>query len=121
MAEPTNTRFDDVDPPAPLKFERRRSTRWSFSGRATVCRLGGYEFGRLHDIRLVDYSDGGVGAETDLPLAPGTIISIGAKTVTIDGDMGRKHRMSIYDFNHYNNHYDADRIARRNADTMMCI
>lgn len=51
----------------------------------------------------------------------GTITSIGAKTVTIKGNFGKPTRMSIYDFNFYNNDYDAERIAARNADTMMCI
>ena len=51
----------------------------------------------------------------------GHIASIGAKTVTIAESFGSKHRLSIYDFNHHNAHFDADRIARENATTMMCI
>ncbi|MHC5022321.1 MAG: PilZ domain-containing protein [Planctomycetota bacterium] len=77
MLETGPTTFDGADVPAPLKFERRRAPRWPLSGRATACRLGGYEFGRLQDLRLMDYSDGGIGALSDSPLAPGTMISIG--------------------------------------------
>lgn len=51
----------------------------------------------------------------------GTIVSITAKTVTIKSQHGCKHRLSTYDFNHHNAHYDADRIARENATTMQCI
>jgi len=52
----------------------------------------------------------------------GTITSIGAKTVTVTEDNGCKvHRMSVYDFNFRNCHYDGEAIAKRNFDTMMYI
>ena len=50
----------------------------------------------------------------------GTIKSITHKTVTVVSDHKTK-RLSIYQFNHYNWNYDADRIAKRNAETSMCI
>lgn len=50
----------------------------------------------------------------------GVIVSIGAKTVTVE-DGGERKRMSIFDFNNYNHDYDAERIAHRNREMFMTI
>jgi len=53
----------------------------------------------------------------------GTITSIAAKTVTVTEDYsnGRKHRMSLFDFNFYNDDFDIERIRQENAVTMQHI
>ncbi len=51
----------------------------------------------------------------------GPILAIGAKTVTVEGVCGRTERMSIYQFNFYNNTLDLEAIARRNAIESQCI
>jgi hypothetical protein len=61
----------------PLRFERRQSDRWRLDGVATAFELGGEAFGRMHTLRMLDYSDGGVGAQCDSVLPPGTPVSIG--------------------------------------------
>lgn len=50
----------------------------------------------------------------------GTITSIGKSTVTIKGT-SRNHRLAIDQFVFWNRRYDAERIARENADTMRRI
>lgn len=65
------------DAPAPLKFERRTSDRWPADVAGTAFELGGHSFGHMHPIRVIDYSDGGLGAMCDSPLTPGSMISIG--------------------------------------------
>lgn len=73
----TNTNDDEGDAPAPLKFERRSSDRWPSSLVGTAFELGGNSFGHMHSIKVLDYSDGGLGAMSDTPLTPGSMISIG--------------------------------------------
>lgn len=51
----------------------------------------------------------------------GTITAITAKTVTVRDEFGRTKRMDIAYFNGFNAHYNWDRIAERNLDTMMHI
>lgn len=73
----------------------------------------------------------------------GTITAIGKQTVTITedgyerdangetmrdadgllrtGPFGQAHRLELYEFNWRNNDYDAEKIARENADTMQRI
>lgn len=51
----------------------------------------------------------------------GEITSIGEKTVTIQEEGGKAHRLSIYEFCSRNWSFDAERIADRNFDTMMTI
>ena len=62
---------------APLKFERRRADRWPMEGVASAFRLTGDSFGLMHDLKVSDYSQGGVGVLSDTPIDPGTLISIG--------------------------------------------
>ena len=50
----------------------------------------------------------------------GDIVSIGAKTVTVD-DHGTRHRMTLADFISKNWDFDAKLIFERNADTMWRI
>jgi len=67
----------DADAPAPLKFERRMSDRWPADIAGTAFELGGNSFGHMHQIKVLDYSGGGLGAISDTPLNPGSVVSIG--------------------------------------------
>jgi hypothetical protein len=60
-----------------LKFERRQMDRWQVGGVATAFELAGDSFGRMHTLRMVDYSDEGFGATSPSMLTPGTSVSIG--------------------------------------------
>lgn len=62
---------------SPIPFEQRCSERQSSSGRATGFELGGDTFGRIHELELIDYGSGGLGAFTQSPILPGTSISLG--------------------------------------------
>ena len=83
----TNYRFDadaaafprtpeDAAAPAPLRFERRRADRWPLTGVAAAYGAAGDLFGRRYVLRMLDSSDDGIGARTDRPIDPGTIVSI---------------------------------------------
>ena len=61
----------------PLRFERRQADRWSIDGVATAFELAGEHFGRTHTLRMLDYSDVGIGAVSDTVISPGTAVSIG--------------------------------------------
>ncbi|MCP3902068.1 MAG: PilZ domain-containing protein [Planctomycetes bacterium] len=61
----------------PFRFERRQCDRWPVDGNATAFELGGENFGRMHHLRMQDYSDSGLCAYVDDPLTPGTTVSIG--------------------------------------------
>jgi hypothetical protein len=63
--------------PQPLPFERRQVDRWPADGAATAFELGGDDFGSMHALRMLDFSDHGMGAFSDTVLTPGTTISIG--------------------------------------------
>lgn len=65
------------DPPAPLPFDRRHEPRRPAQGLATVFRLDGLHFGRMHDVSLRDASAGGIAATCPAPIEPGTTVSIG--------------------------------------------
>ena len=41
------------------------------------CELGGEGFGRMHTLKMLDYSDDGMGASCDSVITPGTTISVG--------------------------------------------
>ena len=60
-----------------LPFERRQINRWPLEGAATAFELGGEAFGQMHTLRLLDFSDRGVGVISDTMIAPGTTVSIG--------------------------------------------
>lgn len=45
----------------------------------------------------------------------GTIVAIGAKTVTIE-NWGKRHRLSIFEFSRRNWNFDAEEIDRRNSE-----
>ncbi|HWB20739.1 MAG TPA: hypothetical protein VG711_10590 [Phycisphaerales bacterium] len=64
-------------PQSALTFERRGMDRWPMHGIATAFRLSGEEFGRMHELKLVDYSHEGLGAVSDSVLEPGTLVTIG--------------------------------------------
>ncbi|MHC4946897.1 MAG: PilZ domain-containing protein [Planctomycetota bacterium] len=67
---------------APFRFERRQGDRWSTSGAATAFRLGGDQFGLMHDLQLLDGSVGGIGAVSTTPIEPGTVVSVGFEDPT---------------------------------------
>lgn len=50
----------------------------------------------------------------------GKIVSFGQKTITIE-DHGESHRLDIYRFIDQNWDFDSERIAKYNAEEMMCI
>jgi len=68
-----------ADPPSrkPLRLERREVDRWPIEGAATAFSMSSESFGRMHDLRMLDYSEYGLGAISDTAMAPGTIVSIG--------------------------------------------
>ncbi len=68
---------DTAEPRGPLRFERREQDRWPLAGVATAFEVAGAGFGRTHTLRMLDYSDVGLGAVTETVLAPGTTISVG--------------------------------------------
>jgi hypothetical protein len=63
--------------PNPLRFERREVDRWPMESAATAFRVSGDGFGQMHDLRVLDYSDYGLGAVSHTVIEPGTIIAIG--------------------------------------------
>ena len=64
-------------PPAAGRFERRRHDRWPARGRATACCAAGELFGETRPLKILDESDEGLGARSDRPLAPGTVVTVG--------------------------------------------
>jgi len=60
----------------PLRFERRRADRWPVTGVAAAYGAAGDLFGRRYVLRMLDSSDDGLGARTDFPIDPGTIVSV---------------------------------------------
>ena len=73
------TRDDDwtAHPPAPLPFERRMIDRWPMQGKASAICVAGETFGEIFDLRMLDFSPGGMGAMSDRPLSPGMIVNVG--------------------------------------------
>ncbi len=61
----------------PLRFERRQLDRWGLDGIATAFELGGEAFGRMHTLKMIDYSDLGMGAASETVIPPGTEVSVG--------------------------------------------
>ncbi|MDY7110056.1 MAG: PilZ domain-containing protein [Planctomycetota bacterium] len=61
----------------PLRFERRQCDRWGLNGVATAFELAGDGFGRMHTLRMVDYSEGGLGAVSDSVIPLGAAVSVG--------------------------------------------
>ena len=80
MAEYEFDHTDADDVPAPIRLERRISDRWQTTGGATAICVGGEQFGQMHQLRLADCSDDGVGAISDTVLEPGTIVTLGFQT-----------------------------------------
>ena len=88
-----DTAFQATDyPPAPLKFERRQSDRWPIDGVATAFQLAGDGFGQMHTLKMVDYSDGGIGAMSQTVLTPGTMVSLGFQSPGYMARRGVVHR-----------------------------
>ena len=79
MSNPNTTTSDaeyHSDAPAPLRFERRSQDRWPAEGIVTAYRLAGDRFGEKQSLRMLDYSWDGLGANSSVPLEPGTIVSL---------------------------------------------
>ena len=57
----------DADPPAPLKFDRRRSERRAAQGVLAAHATGGPRFGRAIELTLLDESAGGLRATSNEP------------------------------------------------------
>jgi hypothetical protein len=68
---------DETDAPAPLRFERRQADRWPQEGAATAFELAGESFGRMHALRMRDFSHQGMAAVSDTVIQPGTSVSVG--------------------------------------------
>jgi hypothetical protein len=69
-----------VDEPGacePLRFERRQCDRWGLDGVATAFELAGEGFGRMHTLRMLDYSEGGLGAVSNSVIPLGATVSVG--------------------------------------------
>ncbi len=64
------------EPPASLPFERRRHLRRPLQGAARAVLLDAAHFGQFRQLALLDYSDGGLGALTSMPINPGTELSV---------------------------------------------
>ncbi len=62
--------------PSPLPVERRRRDRWPQSGVAAAYGAAGEHFGRRYVLRMLDASDQGMGARTDRPIEPGTVVTV---------------------------------------------
>lgn len=82
-------------------------------------RWAGQECERKHDITF-NVGDQAVYDSYNLTYV-GEIVAIGPKTVTIVNQFGEKKRLSIYEFNWRNRHFDLEKIARDNHATSMCI
>ena len=67
----------NLDPEAPLRFERRCMERWTMEGAATAFGLAGDHFGQIHEMTMCDFSHSGMGAISDTPIDPGLEVSIG--------------------------------------------
>jgi len=62
--------------PAVLPFERREIDRWPLHGTLVCHEAAGQDFGHRHVLRLIDGSEEAVGAVSDEPLVPGTLLII---------------------------------------------
>jgi len=61
----------------PIPFERRQSDRWGMEGVATAFELAGENFGRMHTLKMLNYSHLGMGSLSETAIPPGTVVSIG--------------------------------------------
>lgn len=76
----THTHADHLDESAhdgPFPFERRQTWRWTDDGKATAFVIGGNQFGVMHEWNVIDCAHEGIGALSDRPIQPGTVVSIG--------------------------------------------
>ena len=58
-------------------MERRTHNRWPANCAASAFCLQGELFGRIYDLQLLDFSDGGLGAMVQEPVDPGALMSFG--------------------------------------------
>lgn len=58
-------------------IERRENDRWNVHGIATAFCLAGERFGEMYELRMLDFSEEGMGATCDNAIPPGSVISIG--------------------------------------------
>ena len=69
-------------------MNRRTRNRWPQDGSATAFCLAGNRFGELHELRMFDYGEGGVGTFSQHTIEPGTVVSLGFQTSDILAQRG---------------------------------
>ena len=69
--------IDETDVDGPLRFDRRRNDRWPAHGVATAFQVSGDRFGAIHALKLMDYSNEGLGAQCESIIEPGAIVTLG--------------------------------------------
>jgi len=57
--------------------ERRESDRWNVQGIATAFCIAGERFGEMYELRMLDFSEEGMGSTCDRAIPPGSVVSIG--------------------------------------------
>ena len=62
--------------PSSMRIERRGADRWPLTGVAAAYGAAGENFGRRFVLRMIDFSDDGLGARTDRAIDPGSIVSV---------------------------------------------
>ncbi len=62
--------------PSSMRFERRCADRWPLAGIAAAYGAAGDNFGQRFVLRMIDFSDDGLGARTDRAIDPGAIVSV---------------------------------------------
>jgi hypothetical protein len=77
LAQQQATPLDEHEAPSPLQFERRYVDRWPVQGVATAICLSSENFGKMHELSMLDYSFDGLGAISNTVLEPGMNVSIG--------------------------------------------
>ncbi|MAE64409.1 MAG: hypothetical protein CMJ18_09065 [Phycisphaeraceae bacterium] len=58
-------------------MEHRQRNRWPQQGSASAFCLSAHRFGEIHDLRMLDYGEGGMGALSQQPIEPGAPVTLG--------------------------------------------
>ena len=58
-------------------MDQRTHNRWPVNCAASAICLQGELFGRVYDLQVLDFSDGGLGATVQEPVDPGALMSFG--------------------------------------------
>ncbi len=70
-------------------MEQRIRNRWPHQGAATALRLDADAFGRMHELHLLDFGEGGLGAATPEPIEPGALVTLGFEAEHCTARRGR--------------------------------